>query len=462
MLPWTQNTAGSALGPRAAPRGGRSRLRRVGNGSHARTAAVAATFGVVRGARQRVRAEKSSAVWLGHDGSAEAAEFLELLAQRQLLGAAQLLSALGTPSEVDGDDFGRVWALLPGRSPRVLKRLDEQSWALEPPSVGQSYEWETWAYLQTLLGKRWWDAYCWEYWRFLAPLPREDALEQLRRLQEAATTEAWWKLPENRPEIASMLRDHGFCALDAFLPSGLAASVASAAKAAYARKEMGLGVLSTGASFARGDAVLWVNTQDPSTAGKSAKLAPKEGQSSAAVPELAMVLEHIDGLVAQLAPEFERMQCIRTRSHAMFTCYPEAAAAELLDATGKVWTGPFADGTAQGYLRHLDNVRQQGHCGRILTTILYLNDDWREADGGAIRLFEASPPLQVRAELLPEGNRLLCFWADEVPHEVLPPKRDRFACTFWYLDRDADPSSVAFAEAPAVQVARAAGTDFLD
>ena len=34
------------------------------------------------------------------------------------------------------------------------------------------------------------------------------------------------------------------------------------------------------ASFARGDAVLWVNTQDPSTAGKSAKLAPKEPKAS--------------------------------------------------------------------------------------------------------------------------------------------------------------------------------------
>lgn len=52
---------------------------------------------------------------------------------------------------------------------------------------------------------------------------------------------------------------------------------------------------------------------------------------------------------------------------------------------------------------------------------------------------EEDPPLEVRAEVLPLQNRLVAFWADEVPHEVLPPKRDRFACTFWYLDRDVDP-----------------------
>ena len=36
----------------------------------------------------------------------------------------------------------------------------------------------------------------------------------------------------------------------------------------------------------------------------------------------------------------------------------------------------------------IKNVVTSGHCGRILTTILYLNPEWRDADGGSIRLFE--------------------------------------------------------------------------
>eukprot|EP00439_Symbiodinium_sp_Y106_P075935 s559_g15.t1 len=217
-----------------------------------------------------------------------------------------------------------------------------------------------------------------------------------------------------------------------------------------------------------------VNTHDPAAGGRK-DLAPKEGQVSAAIPALGPVLEYIDTLVGDiLSPQFpERMQCLRTRSHAMFTCYP-ATDAELADADGKLWLGPVADDSSgkgsRGYLRHLDNVRAQGHCGRILTTILYLshfrsrsmNEDWASDLGGSIRLFEVQPPLDIRAEVLPKANRLLCFWSDEVPHEVLPPRRDRFACTFWYLDREEDPSSVAFAKAPAAKAQASSGSVFLD
>lgn len=82
------------------------------------------------------------------------------------------------------------------------------------------------------------------------------------------------------------------------------------------------------------------------------------------------MLEDIDQLVAEiLAPEppgslgceecprFERMACIRTRSHAMLTCYP-GSSEEILDAEGQVWSGPCT--AAKGYLRHLDNEREKG------------------------------------------------------------------------------------------------------
>ena len=96
------------------------------------------------------------------------------------------------------------------------------------------------------------------------------------------------------------------------------------------------------------------------------------------------VLEEIDQLVAEiLAPRFERMSCIRTRSHAMLTCYP-GSCEEVLDAKGQVWSGPCT--AAKGYLRHLDNEREKGHCGRILTTILYLNPGWQDSIHGPFHL----------------------------------------------------------------------------
>ncbi|CAE8738523.1 unnamed protein product [Polarella glacialis] len=227
-----------------------------------------------------------------------------------------------------------------------------------------------------------------------------------------------------------------------------------------------------------------VNTQDPASAAAAGGPALQEGQASAAAPELKPVLESIDRLVGDvLAPRLgydSRLCRVRTRSHAMFTCYPASSpevkespgaegASQSSSFTQSVVQGPAlgsGNSFSRGYLRHLDNVRNLDggeDCGRVLTTILYFNEDWQESHGGALRLFETSTSLQVRAEVLPRLNRLIAFWADEVPHEVLPPRgRDRFACTFWYLDREADPASLAFEKAPAAAAMASAGPTFLD
>lgn len=53
---------------------------------------------------------------------------------------------------------------------------------------------------------------------------------------------------------------------------------------------------------------------------------------------------------------------------------------------------------------------------------------------------KVAPPLQMRGEILPLQNRLLAFWADEVPHEVLPPQRggeQKNECDFsWVMKKD--------------------------
>ncbi|CAE8687534.1 unnamed protein product, partial [Polarella glacialis] len=104
----------------------------------------------------------------------------------------------------------------------------------------------------------------------------------------------------------------------------------------------------------------------------------------------------------------------------MLACYPGASRAR--------------------YHPHIDNDRSYIH--RVLTAILYLNEDWQAQDGGQLRIFnEASLPLPQPNELgakfdvEPLGNRLLLFWAtEEVPHEVLATCRDRYACTVWLVD----------------------------
>mmetsp|Transcript_16523 Transcript_16523/g.57866 ORF Transcript_16523/g.57866 Transcript_16523/m.57866 type:complete len:540 (-) Transcript_16523:244-1863(-) len=426
-------------------------------------------------------------VRLGHDGSSQAAEWIQGLRARRLLTPnVELLSPLGQPSPLPdgaaggsgaeaGRALGRVFALLPDG--RLLRGLEAKALASDPPSIGIPGEWASWDYAMTLLGSEWRDFYAWEYWRFLqppGPQRAEAVASGVQALENAAARGIpgqWWREGGAVEAATAMLNEHGFCVWDDFLPAATAEAIASSALAAWSDGTMASGTVSSGSgSFARGDSVLWVNTEDPSAFASSddlgRRLVPKDGLSSAAVPALGSVLASIDALVAEvIAPKLHEARTISTRSHAMFTCYP---------ALGEA-SGP--QDSARGYLRHVDNEGSAGgvNCdnGRVLTTILYLNDGWESHNEGQLRFFEHSPPLQVRGEVLPRLNRLVAFWSAELPHEVVAPlHRDRFACTFWYLDRAPGPSAVAFEGAPAsllqqasVAVARAAGgagLDFVD
>ena len=106
------------------------------------------------------------------------------------------------------------------------------------------------------------------------------------------------------------------------------------------------------------------------------------------------------------------------------------------------------------YPLHVDNVvGLAGGDSRKLTVILYLNPCYDpEVDGGSLRLFlssssdgsssssSSSHPTTTTVDLPPDGGRLLAFWSDEIPHEVLPTApgaraddetKDRYALTLW-------------------------------
>jgi 2OG-Fe(II) oxygenase superfamily len=96
------------------------------------------------------------------------------------------------------------------------------------------------------------------------------------------------------------------------------------------------------------------------------------------------------------------------------------------------------------YPLHVDNtlgVTGSPHddC-RKLTCILYLNPDYEEGDGGELRLLLLNGGC---LDLDPRGGRMVIFWSDEIPHEVLPCKPDsedemfdRYALTIWLPDID--------------------------
>jgi len=84
------------------------------------------------------------------------------------------------------------------------------------------------------------------------------------------------------------------------------------------------------------------------------------------------------------------------------------------------------------YKRHLDQFKSDDH--RKLSVICYLNNNWKEENGGQLRMYLPEQSLDV----LPLAGRLVCFRSDEIEHEVLPANRERLSLTGWILDQFAE------------------------
>jgi SM-20-related protein len=82
------------------------------------------------------------------------------------------------------------------------------------------------------------------------------------------------------------------------------------------------------------------------------------------------------------------------------------------------------------YRRHRDRFRDDD--ARVLSCVIYLNDAWTAADGGALRLHVSAGDVR---DILPVGGTLVCFLADRYEHEVLPATRVRLAITGWFRRR---------------------------
>jgi len=82
----------------------------------------------------------------------------------------------------------------------------------------------------------------------------------------------------------------------------------------------------------------------------------------------------------------------------------------------------YEPGTRYG--AHLDTFRDDTR--RVISACYYLNEEWRDDDGGFLRL-HTQPPQDVA----PRFNRLVVFRSGTMLHEVLPVRRRRFSMTGW-------------------------------
>lgn len=97
-----------------------------------------------------------------------------------------------------------------------------------------------------------------------------------------------------------------------------------------------------------------------------------------------------------------------------------------------------------GYARHRDRFHDSD--ARVLSLVSYLNENWGERDGGALRLYLGrgvlgdgvldGDALDGAIEIAPVGGTSVCFLS-ELEHEVLPARRERLSIAAWMRRRAA-------------------------
>ena len=80
------------------------------------------------------------------------------------------------------------------------------------------------------------------------------------------------------------------------------------------------------------------------------------------------------------------------------------------------------------YQKHVDAFK--GRSNRVLTNVIYLNDEWQSDWGGELAVYDETDQLIER--VLPKGGRAIFFLSERFPHEVLKTQKQRLSIAGWY------------------------------
>lgn len=191
--------------------------------------------------------------------------------------------------------------------------------------------------------------------------------------------------------IVAGLAGPGWCVLPGFLTAAETALLRSECRAAHASGGFQAAGVGKGSARRhpeiRGDSIRWVDENTPGA-----------------------MLQTVLGRFEALRLEVNRSLFLGLfDSELHFAVYPPAA----------------------GYRRHLDRFRDDDR--RTLTVILYLNEDWRDEDGGQLRFWPAADAEPL--DIAPAGGTLVAFLSARFWHEVLPTRRERLSLTGWFRRR---------------------------
>jgi len=89
-------------------------------------------------------------------------------------------------------------------------------------------------------------------------------------------------------------------------------------------------------------------------------------------------------------------------------------------------------GTGAHYDRHMDTLA--GSKNRLLSTVVYLHEEWATANGGELLLYRTDSPSPF-TRILPKPGLMVLFLSEEFPHEVLAATKPRHSIAGWFRGR---------------------------
>ncbi len=194
--------------------------------------------------------------------------------------------------------------------------------------------------------------------------------------------------------MVATLREHPWCVLPDALPAplrdALSAQLQQATAQAFRPAGIGRQQDHTVAAGIRSDAIAWITGSTPA---EQAWLAWADALQQFLNRHLFMGLDSFESHFAHYAP------------------------------------GAF-------YARHLDAFRVAGVPAasvRRVSLVAYFNPHWQAEDGGELLLFD--PQSDQEHRVLPESGTVALFLSEEVPHEVLAARRDRYSIAGWFRVR---------------------------
>ncbi|GHE77583.1 2OG-Fe(II) oxygenase [Thalassotalea profundi] len=87
------------------------------------------------------------------------------------------------------------------------------------------------------------------------------------------------------------------------------------------------------------------------------------------------------------------------------------------------------------YKTHKDAFKGEGN--RVLSLVVYLNQNWSPDDGGELVIYDkqstsSSVIDNSKVTVTPSFGTIVTFLSEDFPHEVLPAKRDRYSIAGWF------------------------------